>query len=131
MSEWWHPSIDQVIEIHDRVLQQHGGLQGIRDRALLDSALAAPKASMFGNPMFTDPVEIAAAYLFYLCKNHPFLDGNKRVALATALVFLKINGQEPAPDSSEWEALVLDVAAGRLHREETTERLHLLVAGQP
>lgn len=127
MSDWWHPTNEQVIELHKRVLAQHGGLHGIRDRGLLESALAAPRASMFGTPVMTDPVEIAAAYLFYLCKNHPFLDGNKRVALATALVFLKINGRQPKPDSPDWESLVLDVAAGKLERDQVTERLRALL----
>ena len=60
-------------------------------------------------------------------KNHPFLDGNKRVALATALVFLRLNGQQPEPDRSDWETLVLDITAGKLEREEATERLRTLV----
>jgi death-on-curing protein len=71
----------------------------------------------------SDPVEIAAAYLFYLYKNHPFLDGNKRVALATSLVFMRLSGLEPKGDSDAWEALVLDLAASKLDRLETTERL--------
>ncbi len=118
---------DQVLEIHEQVLHQHGGLPGIREKNLLESALAAPRASMFGKPIFEDPIEIAAAYLFYLCKNHPFLDGNKRVALASALVFLRMNGLSPMPDAPEWEALVLDLAAGKITREATTERLRSLV----
>jgi death-on-curing protein len=77
--------------------------------------------------MFADLVEIAAAYLFYLCRNHPFVDGNKRVAMTAAIVFLRLNGIEPAPDSVHWEHLVLDVAASRLDREQTTERLRALI----
>lgn len=76
----------------------------------------------------TDPVEVGAAYLFYLCKNHPFIDGNKRVALATCLVFLRLNGLTPKPDSPEWEAFVLDVAASRIDRAQTTKRLRSLLA---
>lgn len=127
MDTWSHPSIGQVLQLHRRVLAQHGGLDGLRDRALLESALAAPRASMFGRPMFEDPAEIAAAYLFYLCKNHPFLDGNKRVALATALVFLRASGVQTQPDGMEWTELVLDVASGQLTREQTTHRLRTLV----
>ena len=110
--------------IHREVLQAHGGSAGIRDEGLLDSAVAAPQATMMGKPMFREPVEVAAAYLFYLCRNHPFIDGNKRTALATCLVFLSENGylSQEKLDVDAWEQLVLDVAASRIDREETTKR---------
>ncbi|MCC5808202.1 MAG: type II toxin-antitoxin system death-on-curing family toxin [Opitutales bacterium] len=129
MADWFHPSLEQVLEIHLKVLAQHGGADGLRDLNLLQSALAAPKASMFGQPLLNDPVEIVAAYLFYLCKNHPFIDGNKRVSLATALVFLRVNGFSTAPDGPVWEELTLAVASGELTREAATERLRALVKG--
>ena len=75
-------------------------------------------------------VEVGAAYFFYLCKNRPFTDGNKRVALATCLVFLRANGVGTAPDSPGWEQLVLGVAASRLDRDGTTSRLRTLVGGR-
>ncbi len=81
--------------IHAEVLAAHGGGAGLREEALLESAVAAPQATMMGEPLFTHPVEIAAAYLFYLCRNHPFVDGNKRTALATCLVFLSENDLLP------------------------------------
>jgi death-on-curing protein len=100
--------------------------------ALLESAVAAPQASFGGQPLITDGVEIAAAYLFYLCRNHAFVDGNKRTALAACLVFLESNGLSPAPfeparEVDAWEALVLDVAASKLDREQTTARLRSLI----
>ena len=84
---------------------------------------------MMGAPLFTDPVEIAAAYLFYLCRNHPFVDGNKRTALATCLVFLSANGLLPEEklDADTWEKLIMEVAAGQLDREQTTARLRELL----
>jgi death on curing protein len=96
---------------------------------LLESAVAAPQATMMGTPLFTDPVEIAAAYLFYLCRNHPFVDGNKRTALAACLVFLSENDLLPEEklDLGGWEALTLDVAASRIDREQTTKRLRSLL----
>ena len=116
--------------IHREVLQAHGGSAGIRDEGLLDSAVAAPQATMMGKPMILDPVEVAAAYLFYLCRNHPFIDGNKRTALATCLVFLFENGllKQERLDMDIWEQLVLDVAASRIDREETTRRLEKVLA---
>ena len=70
---------------------------------------------------------MAAAYLFYLCRNHPFVDGNKRAALGACIVFLRLNGIEPKPDGPEWEELTLAVAAGAFDRETTTERLRRLL----
>ncbi len=104
-------------------------MPGIRDEALLESAVAAPQATMMGQPLIQDPIEVAASYLFYLCRNHSFVDGNKRVALATCLVFLSENGLLPseALDADAWERLTLDVAASRLDRIETAQRLHTLL----
>jgi death-on-curing protein len=125
-----HPTVEAVKAIHREVLQAHGGSAGIRDEGLLDSAVAAPQATMMGKPMFREPVEVAAAYLFYLCRNHPFIDGNKRTALATCLVFLSENGylSQEKLDADNWEQLVLDVAASRIDREETTKRLAKVLA---
>ena len=125
-----HPTVEAVKAIHREVLQAHGGSPGIRDEGLLDSAVAAPQATMMGKPMFREPVEVAAAYLFYLCRNHPFIDGNKRTALATCLVFLSENGylSQEKLDVDTWEQLVLDVAASRIDREETTNRLGKVLA---
>ena len=120
-----HPTVEAVKAIHAEVLAAHDGGTGLREAALLESAVAAPQATMMGEPLFTDPLEIAAAYLFYLCRNHPFVDGNKRTALATCLVFLSENDLLPDEklDTDAWEALTLDVAASRLDREQTTTRL--------
>jgi death-on-curing protein len=124
-----HPTVEAVKAIHAEVLAAHGGSPGLREQSLLESAVAAPQATMLGQPMFTDPVEIAAAYLFYLCRNHAFVDGNKRAALATCLVFLSENELLPDEvlDADAWEALTLDVAASRLDREQTTARLRTLL----
>ena len=124
-----HPTVVAVKAIYDEVLAAHGGASGLRQEALLESAVAAPRATMMGEPLLADPVEVAAAYLFYLCRNHPFVDGNKRVALATCLVFLSANGLLPNErlDTDEWEALTLDVAASRIDRTQTTSRLRRLL----
>ena len=124
-----HPTVEAVIAIHSEVLAAHGGGSGIRSRELLESAVAAPQASMMGAPMISDPIEIAAAYLFYLCANHAFVDGNKRVALATCLVFLSENGllKNESLDADDWESLTLAVAAGSLNRADATARLRGLL----
>ena len=124
-----HPTVTAVKAIHREVLAAHGGSPGLRDVSLLESAVAAPQATMMGQPLFTDPLEVAAAYLFYLCQNHPFVDGNKRTALATCLVFLAENGLLPDGelDADAWEALTLGVASSELDRERATKRLRKLV----
>ena len=125
-----HVTVDIVEEIHAEAIRQFGGLDGVRDRALLESAVAAPQATFGGESVFRDMVEVAAAYLFYICRNHPFLDGNKRAALGACIVFLRLNGKETAADSSEWETLTLEVADGSLDRHNATTRLRRLVGRQ-
>lgn len=131
-AELGHLTPDAVRAIHAEVLAAHGGSPGLRDLALLESAVAAPQATAFGEPLLKDPVEIAAAYLFYICRNHPFVDGNKRAALGACLVFLTTNGvlmdpALPSRDVDAWESLVLDVAASRLDRDQTFVRLRQLI----
>lgn len=122
-----HLSVADILEIHAAVIDAFGGSPGVRDPNLLESAAAAPRATAFGESPFADLVEVAAAYLFYLCRNHPFNDGNERTAMTSAIVFLRLNGIEPAADSSEWENVVMELAASRLDRAATTARLRALV----
>jgi death on curing protein len=124
-----HLTASAVKAIHAEVLRAHGGTRGIREEALLESAVAAPQATMMGRSLISDPVEIAAAYLFYISRNHPFSDGNKRTGLASGLVFLAENDLLPLEvlPLDEWEAFVLDVAAGALDRSVTTQRFRKLV----
>ncbi len=123
-----HLSIEIVEEIHAEAISDFGGSLGLRDRSLLESAVATPQAIFGDQSPYADVIEIAAAYLFYLCSNHAFVDGNKRVALGSCIVFLKLNGYETAPDSDDWENLTLAVAAGVLSRDEVTAKLRLLVS---
>ena len=125
-----HLSVDIVEEIHAEAIRQFGGLDGVRDRALLESAVAAPQATFGGTSVFKDIVEVAAAYLFYVCRNHPFLDGNKRAALGACVVFLRLNGRTPAADSGTWETLTIKVADGSLDRHQVTAHLRRLVGPQ-
>jgi len=117
-----------VREMHAEAIAGFGGADGPRDEALLESAVAAPQATFGGESVYASLEEVAAAYLFYLCRNHPFVDGNKRVALGSCLLFLRLNGLEPVPDGPEWEELTLDVAASKLDRDQTTKRLKALLA---
>ncbi|MCP5536407.1 MAG: type II toxin-antitoxin system death-on-curing family toxin [Akkermansiaceae bacterium] len=127
-----HLSTDTVLAIHEEVLKAHGGSAGLREKSLLESAIAAPQATFAGEPIMSDPIEVAAAYLYYLCNNHPFVDGNKRTALASCLVFLSENGhlENHTLDVDAWETLVLDVAASVIDRPGTTERLRALIVAE-
>lgn len=127
-----HLTASAILEIHREVLRAHGGRPGVRDAALLESAVAAPQATFGGRPLISDPIEVAAAYLFYLCRNHPFVDGNKRTALAACLVFLAMNGRLPdarvaAADPERWTAFVWEVAGSRLDRLQTAGRQQQLL----
>jgi death-on-curing protein len=124
-----HLTVEAVKAIHREVLAAHGGAAGIRDETLLESAVAAPQASMMGQALISDPVEIAAAYLFYICRNHPFVDGNKRTALAACLVFLEENALLPNSKlpTDAWEEFVVDLASSKISRDETTLRLRKLL----
>lgn len=122
-----HLTVEIVREIHQSVIGEFGGAGGVRDEGLLSSAVAAPQATFGGRSPYADLVEVAAAYLFYLCRSHPFHDGNKRVAMTAAIVFLRLNGIEPSRDSEEWGRLMFEVADSSLDREQTTRRLRPLV----
>jgi death-on-curing protein len=122
-----HLTVEIVSEIHAEAIARFGGAGGVREIALLESAVSAPQASFGGKSPYGDLVEVAAAYLYYLCKNHPFVDGNKRTALGACIVFLRLNGIEPKPDGPEWEELVLGIASGILDRDQTTACLRRLM----
>jgi death-on-curing protein len=126
-NDCFHLTVEMMREIHAEALARFGGLEGVRAPALLESAVAAPQASFGGQSPYKDLVEVAAAYLFYLCRNHPFVDGNKRTALGACIVFLRLNGIEPKPDGPEWEELALAVAASAVDRDEATQRLRRML----
>jgi death-on-curing protein len=127
----YYLSVDAVQEIHAEAITLFGGSDGIRDLALLESAVAAPQASFGGKRVYGGLPEVAAAYLFFLSRNHPYVDGNKRTALGACLVFLRLNGTEPQADGQAWEDLAHGVAASELKREQTTLRLRELLPAPP
>jgi death-on-curing protein len=94
-------SLDDVLALHDMQIERYGGAPGIRDRGLLESAVAVPQASFGGAFAHQGLYEMAAAYAFHIAENQPFIDGNKRTALAAALVFLdwhQIEVEEPGEE---------------------------------
>lgn len=114
-------SLDEVLEIHEQHIERYGGSPGLRDAAGLESAVATPQATFSGEFLHTSIPAMAAAYLFHLCRNHAFIDGNKRVGANAAIAFLLMNGWEPAFGEDELVDLVLSVASGGLSKPKLIE----------
>jgi death on curing protein len=108
--------LDEVIEIHHDQIKRYGGHPGIRDIELLKSAIAMPAARFGGDYLHTDIYEKAAAYLFHIVRNHPFIDGNKRTGAVAAVVFLMINGIEVDADEDSFGRMVLLAAEGKMDK---------------
>jgi death-on-curing protein len=114
-------SVGDAITIHRRMVDEFGGDSGLRDRGLLESALAMPKAMFGGVYLHVDLPSMAAAYHYHLCANHPFVDGNKRVAVAVAEVFLRANGLQLEATDDEIVELTLGVASGATGKPEVID----------
>ena len=116
-------STDEVLTLHETGIDAYGGSHGIRDAGLLESALAMPRQGFGGEYVHEFPFGMAAAYLFHRCGNHPFVDGNKRLALAATIVFLRMNGWNLAASEEAACDLVLHVAQRLKKKEETADWL--------
>jgi len=111
-------TLDEVLAIHAHQIRCYGGSSGLRDRALLESALAMPPAAFGGERLHASVWEQAAAYLFHLTKNLAFVDGNKRVGLSCCLVFLRLNGRRVGATDDELVELVEGVAGGAVTKSD-------------
>lgn len=111
-------TLAEVIEIHNDQIERYGGSAAIRDLGLLQSAIAQPSASFSGQWLHNDVFMMAAAYAFHICGNHPFVDGNKRTALASALVFLRLNGIDYDDPKGKLLEAMLRMAKNELTKEE-------------
>ncbi|MFH1464934.1 MAG: type II toxin-antitoxin system death-on-curing family toxin [Pseudomonadota bacterium] len=105
-----------VLAYHDRLIDLFGGTHGLRDEGLLESALAQPGASFGGLPLHHDVWEMAAAYAFHLCRNHPFLDGNKRIAAVAMGTFLELNGHPLRAEQVALYRVIMALAEGALDK---------------
>jgi death on curing protein len=108
--------VDDVLEIHATQVEIYGGMAGLRDRGLLESAVAQPQSSFGGEFAHEGLFAMAAAYLFHIVKNHPFVDGNKRTGTLAALVFLDVNGISIDHPSDDLYELTMGVAEGRTEK---------------
>lgn len=110
-------TVTEVLSFHKYQIQRFGGEEGIRDAGLLESALAQPCVSYGGKWLHRDLYEMAAAYAFHICKNHPFLDGNKRTAFVSALVFLSLNGISVSDPKEKLPEAIENIATNVLNKE--------------
>ena len=111
----------EILAVHRDQVERYGGALGIRDLELLQSAAAMPAAGFGGQYLHADLFEMAAAYLFHIVRNHPFVDGNKRTGAVAALVFLETNGVELHADERSFENIVRAVAEGNAGKAELAE----------
>lgn len=112
--------IYEIVLLHENQIKLYGGIKGIRDLSLLKSAVETPKATFGGEYLHKTIYDKASAYIFHISKNHPFLDGNKRTALASGLLFLELNGIDTKSinDGDELYDLMINVSNGKLSKKE-------------
>lgn len=123
MKELIFLTLAEVIDIHSNQIELYGGQNGVRDMGLLQSALAQPEASFAGQWLHEDIFLMAAAYAFHICQNHPFFDGNKRTALASALVFLELNSISIDDPKQKLLEATLNMAKGALSKQQFAQIL--------
>lgn len=116
-------TLEEVLEMHDAFIERFGGLKGIRDANLLLSAIETPKAVMFGEDLYPTVYDKAAAYLFHIMQNHPFNDANKRTGFGATYLFLRANGVPILLSDEVFENLVIEVAKGKVSKEEIARLL--------
>lgn len=116
-------TLNEVLELYRRIMEQSGGSVGIHDLGALESALAQPRVTFGGEELYPAVIEKASALGFSIIKNHPFVDGNKRTGHAAMETFLVLNGYEIEATVDEQERIILQVAAGELRRDEFTDWL--------
>lgn len=122
-------TLAEVLRFQEYQIRRFGGKAGVRDAAILESAVAQPHASYGGKFLHKDLYEMAAAYAFHICKDHPFVDGNKRTGLVSALVFLEINGISVLDPREKLPGAVESMASGGFGKKEFAALLRRLPRG--
>jgi death-on-curing protein len=120
-----------VLTIHDDQIRLYGGAYGVRDAAGLDAAVHMPRAQFDGQYLHSSIFQMAAAYGFHLCQNHPFLDGNKRTAGMAMFTFLQLNALEPIATETDYYITMMSVATGNMNKEQLADWLRTVVNGTP
>ena len=118
---WNYITLDDMLAIHDILIERYGGVSGVRDQALLESALAQPAQTFDGVDLYPTIEEKGARYAFGIINNHPFADGNKRAGAAALAMFLRGNGQRYKPRHDDLYQTMLSVADGSISYEQLVE----------
>jgi death-on-curing protein len=121
-------TLDEILKIHKDQITRYGGDPGIRDIDLLHSAIGMPAAGIRDRYLHCDLFEMAAAYLFHIVQDHPFVDGNKRTGVVAALIFLELNGIEIEVKETKLESMVRSVAEGKMGKSKVAEIMRRGVA---
>ena len=124
-------STQLALTIHARQLAEHGGIDGLRDQGLLDSALARPQHLLAYSQDSPHIAQLAAAYAFGIARNHPFLDGNKRTAAVVCETFINLNGYDLTADNQSMYLTFLELAEGKLSEEDLANWLRDHVVQRP
>ena len=119
-------TLAEVLYFHQYQIKRFGGEEGLRDEGLLESAIAQPRAAFGGHWLHKTLYDMAAAYAFHICKNHPFLDGNKRTSLASALVFLDTNGISLNDPDDRLPEAIESIAIGKINKAQFADLLREL-----
>jgi len=126
-------SLREILELHDKIIEVSGGARGMRDMRALESAINQPRVTFNRTDLYPDIIAKAAALCFFLVMNHPFVDGNKRIGHAAMETFLILNGFEIEATIDDQEKIILDLAAGKVDREQFTVWLnkHIIYITSP
>lgn len=119
-------SLAEAMEIHRDQIERYGGSEGIRDTGLLSAAVNGPQQTYDGRYLHGDLLEMAAAYIYYICSDHPFIDGNKRTALASGLVFLELHGISLEDPEEILFPIIMRLASSEMDKHQIKDVLKAL-----
>jgi len=114
-------TLDDVLQIHELMISRFGGSHGMRDQTLLESALQQPQSGFGGRYLHNDIYEMAAAYIYHIIKNHPFIDGNKRTGIFSTINFLELNGCDLDLSQEQFYQLAIDVATSKMDKQQIAQ----------
>lgn len=117
IKNWLYLSLEEILLLQKMELNRFGGSHGIRDKRLLISAIGQAELVLFDEPVYKHAYEIAAVYVYHIIKNHPFIDGNKRVGILVAITFLRINGLNVQTNNKELYNLAIDIASSKIDKQ--------------
>lgn len=117
IKSWLYLSLEEILLLQKMEIDRFGGSHGVRDKGLLISAIGQAELFLFDEPVYKHAYEIAAVYVYHIIKNHPFIDGNKRIGVLVAITFLRINNLNIHTNNKELYDLAIDIASSRIDKQ--------------